>query len=94
MTLFAGENKKANPKVGFLLSTAEFLVARGGIEPPTQGFSILTSRLLLRHRLAGLRFSASPPVWHGSFPIQHNGNLPTHHVAVLPADTVFPQRTS
>ncbi|WP_161784205.1 hypothetical protein [Janthinobacterium sp. RA13] len=32
-------NKKANPKVGFLLCTAEFLVARGGIEPPTQGFS-------------------------------------------------------
>jgi hypothetical protein len=43
MTLFAGENKKANPKVGFLLCTAEFLVARGGIEPPTQGFSILCS---------------------------------------------------
>ena len=34
--VFSGENKKANPKVGFLLCTAEFLVARGGIEPPTQ----------------------------------------------------------
>jgi hypothetical protein len=32
-------NKKSHPKVAVYL----FLVARGGIEPPTQGFSILCS---------------------------------------------------
>jgi hypothetical protein len=31
--------QKRHPKVAFYL----FLVARGGIEPPTQGFSILCS---------------------------------------------------
>jgi hypothetical protein len=34
--------QKRHPKVAFLRA-AEFLVARGGIEPPTQGFSILCS---------------------------------------------------
>ena len=35
---FTGVNKKTRDKSGF-----NILVARGGIEPPTQGFSILCS---------------------------------------------------
>jgi hypothetical protein len=39
------ENKNATRRWRFvcIVSDAAFLVARGGIEPPTQGFSILCS---------------------------------------------------
>ena len=47
-----------------------FLVARGGIEPPTQGFSILAPRLLPAHRFAGPRFCYYLTVWDRALPIQ------------------------
>lgn len=37
---FGAENKKAHISASFFIF---YLVARGGIEPPTQGFSILCS---------------------------------------------------
>src|SRR5450830_1947967 len=40
---FVQRQTKTPPEGGVLISTTEFLVARGGIEPPTQGFSILCS---------------------------------------------------
>jgi len=48
-------NKNANLH-GLAFRLTLFLVARGGIEPPTQGFSIFAPRLPLLHRFAALRF--------------------------------------
>src|SRR5471032_2158427 len=52
-----------------------FLVARGGIEPQTQGFSILASGLLPRHRFAGPRFFYWLAVEHGPLPMQSDGRV-------------------